>query len=1110
MSGHCGELMGMAGFRGMKTYRRFALGAAAVLLVSASPAMQTPAAPAFADPGISPDGREIAFASGGDLWSVGAAGGEARLLVSHPATESRPHYSPRGDALAFVSTRTGGGDIYLLRFGDPTPVRITFDDGAEVLDGWSRDGQWLFYSATGRDIAGMNDVFRVSAKGGTPMPVTAERYTSEFFGASSPDGATVAFSARGNAAGQWWRNGHSHLDESEIWTVTGVGSLDVGKATGAGAGSYRKVVDRGAKALWPMWAADGQSLFFMSDRSGAENIWHTTLAGQPRPVTRFEKGRVLWPSITADGRTIAFERDFGIWTVDTASGQASAVKIALRGAAAGPLVERQRFTSQFTELKVSPDGRKAILAVRGDLFAVSAKDGGDAERVTATPGRERHVVWTPDSRRIVFVADREGGQRLQLYDFASRQETTLAAGPDEYALPEVSPDGKSVAFVYARREIGIVDLESKQARVAAKGELAAGFESARSVAWSPDSRWLAYMARGDRGFTNVRVVSVAAGAAAGAQAGDRPVSFLANAGSDSVAWSPDGTFLTFATGQRTEDGQVARIDLLPRTPKFREDRFRSLFEQETPRTAPSAPPATAAPPAASAPSAPPSPPAPQTEIVFEDVRQRLSLLPVGVDVQDQTISPDGKWILLTAAAAGQTNLYVYSIDELTREPAVARQLTSTAGSKLSARFAPDSKEVYYLDAGRVQIAVVEDRRTRGLDVAAEMDIDFSRERGAVFEQAWTLLRDNFFDQSFRGVDWAAARGVYGARVAGTRTPDEMRRVMSLMIGELNASHLGISAPPGAAPAAIGKLGVRCDAAEYFRAGRLRVAEILPLGPVAITRAVNVGDYLIAVDGRRLDAATNLDELLQHTIGRRVTLAVSAAPDGAGARDVAVRPVNLTTEKGLLYRGWVEQRRAMVARLSGGRLGYAHMPDMSAQSLEQFFVDLDADNHAREGVVIDVRNNNGGFVNVYAIDVLARRSYFDMTMRGSSFRAPSRSVLGQRALERPTVLLTNQHSLSDAEDFTEGYRSLKLGKVIGEPTSGWIIYTWNTALVDGSVLRLPRVRITAADGSDMEMKPRPVDIPVTRALGEEAQGRDSQIEAAVKELLSRSSSRTSQP
>jgi C-terminal processing protease CtpA/Prc len=202
---------------------------------------------------------------------------------------------------------------------------------------------------------------------------------------------------------------------------------------------------------------------------------------------------------------------------------------------------------------------------------------------------------------------------------------------------------------------------------------------------------------------------------------------------------------------------------------------------------------------------------------------------------------------------------------------------------------------------------------------------------------------------------------------------------------------------------------------------------------------------------------------------------------------------------LLYRAWVEDTRALVAKLSNGRLGYAHMPDMSAQSLDQLFIDLDADNHGRDGVVIDVRNNNGGFVNVYAIDMLARRSFFDMTQRGAT-RVPSRSVLGQRALERPTILVTNQHSLSDAEDFTEGYRSLRLGTVVGEPTAGWIIYTWNTPMMDGSVLRLPRMRITAADGSDMELHPRPVDVPVTRALGESAQGRDTQIETAVKELL----------
>jgi tricorn protease len=150
-------------------------------------------------------------------------------------------------------------------------------------------------------------------------------------------------------------------------------------------------------------------------------------------------------------------------------------------------------------------------------------------------------------------------------------------------------------------------------------------------------------------------------------------------------------------------------------------------------------------------------------------------------------------------------------------------------------------------------------------------------------------------------------------------------------------------------------------------------------------------------------------------------------------------------------------------------------------------------------MVDVRNNNGGFVNVYAIDVLARRSYFNMTIRDAP-KAPARTVLGQRSLELPTVLVTNQHSLSDAEDFTEGYRALKLGKVVGEPTSGWIIYTSNTRLIDGSVLRLPMVRITAMDGSDMEMKPRPVDVPVTRALGESAAGKDSQLDAAVRVLL----------
>lgn len=1062
-------------------------GLAVVVVFTAAPRTQTPAAN-LAEPGISPDGREVAFVSGGDIWSVPVTGGDARLLVSHPATESRPLFSPTGRALAFVSMRTGNGDIYALRFGDATLTRLTFDDGAEVLDGWSRDGRWVYFSSTTRDIAGMNDVFRVSIDGGTPMPVTNERYTNEFFSAAAPDGRSIAFSARGISSQQWWRHGRSHIDEAEIWTLNE-------------SGGYRRVVDRGAKAMWPMWAGDGRSLYFMSDRGGHENIWQAPLDGAARAITRFDGGRVLWPSITTDGKTIAFEKNFGVWTLDTSSGRTAEVKVELRGAPAAPASERQRFTSQFTELAVSPDGKKAALIVRGEVFASSSRDAGDAERVTTTAAREFGVTWSPDSRKLYYVSERDGGSSLVAYDLAARRESVLATAPEELGAPVVSPDGKTVAWVQARAGLKTIVVESKQASTVATGDFAAGFETARPVEWSPDGKWIAYLARGARGFFNVMVTpSTGAGQ-------PQPISFLANLNTDSIAWAPDGTFITFATGQRTEDGQIARVDLVLRTPKFREDRFRSLFEQETPKPQPA--PAVAGP--ATAASDRPSTPAPEhpgtPAPVFEDIRQRLSLLPVGVDVQDQVISPDGKLLLITASAAGQTNLYTYSIDELSKEPAVARQLTSTAANKSNAHFSSDSKEVYYLEGGRPQVITIEDRRSRGLDVTAEMDVDFEREKTAVFQQAWRSLSDYFFDAGHHGVNWTAARDAFMPRVQVSRTPDEMRRVTQLMIGELNASHLGFSAPPGqAAPPSTGRLGVRFDAAEYGKSGRLRIAEIIPLGPVDVAGGVKVGDAIVSVDGRRLTASTNLDERLQYTIGKRAVLGLSGA-DGAAEREVSVRPVNLATEKGLLYRSWVEHTRALVARLSNGRLGYAHMPDMSAQSLEQLFVDLDADNHAKEGVVIDVRNNNGGFVNVYAIDMLARRSYFNMTPRGSS-RVPSRSVLGQRALERPTILVTNQHSLSDAEDFTEGYRALKLGSVVGEPTAGWIIFTWNTPMLDGSILRLPRMRITANDGSDMELRPRPVDVPVSRAFGEWGQGRDSQIETAVRELLAQLTRRSS--
>ena len=551
-----------------------ALSLAGTLLASAS-AAEPPAAqaahdalPYFSEPAVSPDRSEVAFVSGGDIWTAPLNGGEARLLVSHAATESRPLYSPDGKRLAFVSTRTGNGDIYVLALDTGELQRLTFDEALDQLDAWSRDGRWLYFSSTGHDIAGMNDIYRVSADGGTPMPVSADRYANEYWAAPSPDGTQLAFTARGVASSQWWRKGHSHLDECEIWLMR-----DTSPPT------YEQFSDNDGKNMWPMWSGDGRAIYYVSDRGGAQNIWSRAAGAQARPLTRFKDGRVLWPNISYDGRVIVFEHDFAIWKLDTASLQASEIKITRRGLPAGPAVERLTLTGQVQEMQLSPDGKKVVFTTHGEIFAASAKDGGDALRVTNTVAAESQLNWSPDSRRLVYVSNRDGAPHLFLYDFATNAETQLTRGPATDTTPRFSPDGKLIAFVRDARELHVLDPQSQQERTLATANFERQpFIAERPFTWSPDGRWLAFMAlSGGKLFRNVQVVPTAGGEA-------RPVSFLANAQGGSVSWSPDGTFLFFDTGQRTEDFRVARVDLTPRTPRFREDLFRDLFKEEAPRT----------------------------------------------------------------------------------------------------------------------------------------------------------------------------------------------------------------------------------------------------------------------------------------------------------------------------------------------------------------------------------------------------------------------------------------------------------------------------------------------------------------------------------------------
>ncbi len=1067
------------------------------------------------EPAISPDNKEIAFVSGGDIWTVAGDGGTAQILVSHEATEGKPIYSPDGKKLAFTSDRTGNTDIYVLDFATNNLTRVTYNDTSDNLDAWSRDGEWLYFYSTSQDIFGMNDIFRVRANGGTPMAVSSDRYTNEFFSAPSPDGKTLAFSARGISNGQWWRNGRSHIDETELWMKNDAG--------------YKQVAGRGAKQQWIMWNPNGSQMFYVSDRNGTQNIWTQNLGGNAEQLTDFKNGRVLWAKISYDGKEIVFERDFQIWKMNTANGKTLQVPIILRGSTAAKLIEDLNLTTQITEFSLSPDGKKVAAVAHGEIFAATADEGGEALRITETAAPESFATWSNDSKKVAYTSERSGTDQIYEYDFATETETQITSKGDDYS-PVYSTDGKYLAFVRNAREIWLYDRVKKSER-----KLADTFTDRppligkRTFTFSPDNKWLAFLTLNpeNRSYTNVTVASIEKNEV-------KPVSFIANSFSGTVSWSPDGEYILFDTSQRTESPSLAKVSLKLRTPKFEEDKFREFFEQENPQQKPTPTPTPSVTPTPeTAPTPTPNPsisptptPTPTDKknvlivkgnrdnfmpgenntaeenkavvIDFEDIRKRLSLINTGVDINEHAISPDGKTLLVTASAEGSFNLYTISLDELDNNRS-AKQITSSPTFKSDAQFSPNGQDVYYLENGRIQIVNLARGFTRPLSLNLRIKVNFAAEKMEIFNQGWRYMRDHFYDANYHGTDWNAVYKTYEPLIRGSKNTDEMRRLMNMMVGELNASHLGVSGNSDFRSTPIGRLGLRFDRLEYENNGRLKVIEVIDLSPAAVSKEIKIGDYLLSIDKRKIDGKVNINELLEGKVGKRVELEIASNANGANKQKIVIKPISTNAEKYLLYRQWVEENRKYVERISGGKLGYVHLPDMGEGTLAQIYVDLDVQNQKKQGVVIDVRNNNGGFINPYVIDIFARQGYLTMQERGL-WKMPSRSALGQRALERPTILVTNQHTLSDGEDLTEGFRELKLGKVVGEKTAGWIIFTWSPSLFEGTRFRLPRSKITDNRGQNMELNPRPVDVEVVRPIGETLQNKDSQLDTAVRELL----------
>jgi Tol biopolymer transport system component/C-terminal processing protease CtpA/Prc len=1080
--------------------------------------------PYLRTPAVAPDGRQIAFVYAGDIWLADAAGGAAERLTAHQAYHFSPRFSPDGASVAFSSGRSGHGDIYVLPLAGGPVRQLTFHEVFCNVEEWAPDGQAIYFTSS-REQRGP-DIYRVALDGSTPAPVYAEPYESLGQVQASPDGAQLAFS---NMRDRWWRRGPNPYAPGEIWVgpaTPDYAALRLVAGPGRPNGHPALVAPYAGRNAWPLWAPDGAGLYFVSDRDGTENLWLQPLAGgEPRQVTRFSDGRLLYPAIARRSGLIVFERDARLWRLEP-GGEPEPIAIRVRGDAKHTPARVESWSRGFSELALSPDGKKVAFVARGEIFADFADKETDRElrqgpsfRVTDTFARESQVAWTPDSRGLVYISDRHGEDELYRYDFAARQETRLTDDLSPKRLPRVSPDGKWAAYISADEAVRLVSLAGEPARELCR----ARFVLSADLCWSPDSRWLAFMAHDELAFSNVWVVPAAGGE-------PRQISFLSNVDGGGLLWSPDGRFIVFTTEQHRAEAQLVRVDLRPPAPVFREGEFEKLFDEKRdkpaeerkppqpvevevePQPAPAEPPEAPGSPAGAEAAAeasppqdgPPPEPAPAEAkdapepIVFEGVERRLRFLtPLQMNADAQAISPDGKDLLFLAVVAGKVNIWSLALDE-PRGGQAPRQLTANDARKEQLQFTSDGRAFFYLEDGQIV-----SRKFPGgdgtvrLQARGEVNVDFHQDKLQIFGEAWRALRDSFYDPTFRGQDWAAVRAQFAPLAAGATTTEELHAIINLMVGELRASHLGSGF--GGWGGSDGYTGILLDPAELL-AGRLRVERVVPDSPAALVeQPPRPGEYLRAVDGVEPGPGLSLDRLLRRSAGRRVRLTLADEAAGGRTREIFVRPVDAEEYATLRYRDWCLANEQYVARESDGRLGYVHIEQMSYAAYQQFLADLDAEAHGKAGVIVDVRYNSGGHTAPFILDLLTRRS----TMR-SGFRAgrgmDAGHLAGSRVLNKPTVLVTNERSASNTEMLSESYRRLGLGKVVGRPTAGAVIWTFGRRLLDGASLRLPRFYVVTPEGEDLEGRGRPVDVEVDRPVGEWASGRDRQLDAAVAALL----------
>jgi tricorn protease len=1060
----------------------------AVAAAFAAPAGAADARPLMRFPDI--HGDTVLFVHAEDIWSVPAAGGVAQRLTIHDGEERAPKFSPDGRLVAFTGQYDGNSDVYVMNVHGGDIRRVTYHPGMDEVVAWHPTKAKIVFRSSRNSGSRWDRLFMIEPDGSGLEELPLHEAA---VGSFSPDGSKLAFT-RVTTEERTWKRYRGGL-APDLWLFD--------FATGA----ERKLTDFPGAGRIPLWV--GERIYFSSDRDRTLNLYaYDVPTGKVAQVTRHSDYDVRRPS--AGTGKIVYEFGGQLWVVDTATNQPRQIPVTIAADVPEVRPATIKVADFVTGVDLSPSGARALVVARGEVFSVPKKDGPTRNLTASSGARDKDAAWSPDGTRIAYISDASGEYELYIVDATGKDAPVrLTTSTDGYRhTPRWSPDSTKIAFADHTLAFHVVDLATRKVTLIDKAEyepsdVAIDAKPISDYAWSPDSRFIAYSKMNADLVSQLWIHNLETGekrCASGpiyndfgpvfARDGER-LFFVSNRHFDPVYCDFEWQMVyKNTTGVYALTLRKAGPPLLP---------FKSDEEPGATKKVDSGKDAVK------------KDAGVRVAIDFDGLADRIEELPLepgnyrslqaNADAVFYLDADEGDFNRFDLREVGPRELGAFSFK--------GREAHTVIKGVDAYRLSADGETLAYRKGTKVGILDAGARDSKGelLDLSGlVMRLDPRAEWMQIFQEAWRLERDYYYEPNMHGIDWATMRTRYGALVESASSRQDVRYIVGELIGELNTSHTYVSGGDvrrKADTVRVGMLGA--DFAADPAANRWRFARILrvpewtwkvrpPLAGPGID--VREGDYLLAVNGLEVTAEREVYAAFQGLAGVQVTLTVNDRPVREGAREVVVKPA--ASEGQLRYADWVEGNRRKVEQASGGAIGYLHLPDTyegSSVVLPKYFYAQTQ----KQGLVVDGRFNGGGLDPDVFLERLARRTQVYWTRRYShDYTTPVYST------DAHLVCLTNRQAGSGGDMLPMEFRMRGMGPIVGTRTWGGLVgVSMFIPLIDGGSLTAPDYRVYDAKGDwIVENEGVRPDVEVELDSAAMMKGRDVQLDKGIELLLAK--------